>query len=120
MESGELSALVDDEWDTGQSQMKVRRPAGRSSALRHHVETHSVHQGEILIGEAAEDLGCPREILLAGSQDLQEPHVLDHRQELQRSRAVVALEEPAVTFGHDSAVVRSGGGSANRRRKSRW
>jgi hypothetical protein len=25
-----------------------------------------------------------------------------------------------VTFGHDSAVVRSGGGSANRRRKSRW
>lgn len=46
------SALIDDQRNTGQSKVKIRRPTALYFALLHNVKSHCIGQGEILIGKS--------------------------------------------------------------------
>src|SRR5256885_10356770 len=100
--------------------MEVRGPADSESLRLHQMESYRIGQRQILVREAAKDVG--RRSLLPGANGShgQGCHVLDHCHELQRPRSVVASEKPGMSLATTRVVVRSAGGLANNLRNVSW
>ena len=87
------------EGHAGQAEVEIGGPATCHSMILHEEQTHSISQCQSLIGESTHKFRPPGLLAWTDWEDLQWRHRLEHGQELQSSRGIVALEKPAMPFG---------------------
>ena len=111
---------MNDQMCSSEAKVKVGGPAGPDSAIGHDMQPKGVHQRQILVMEAAKNLGGVEQIFGGQGDDTKRAHVVDDREKLQRSGSVEASQEPSVPLGDDEWRRDKPGRSCESLRKRKW
>jgi len=100
--------LIDNKPDAAQPQVAIGGPARPDASFLHHVNSHSVSQGQILVGEPAEYESRAPLLSRVYRDNMERRHHFDQRQKLQSANPIVSSEKPPMALGdHERCAYQS-------------
>ncbi len=96
-----ISDDIYDDWDAGDTEMPICRPAVCDGLACHEMQSHGIGERQILIRKPAQYRVSRIEFHGTNGKNGQGYHRLYHRKEPKREHAIITAKEPSMSLGND-------------------